>query len=332
MATTWKEPDPLRRRAGLLSSLSRVYNQAERLMKFGGSREEVEEIRGKTEQRYAAYLESHELTLAEYPEREPTLVTSHDLNDERHELILNNLDAYAEDGSKPEDDLKSLHAASLFSSRSASKKTVSSVKHSSQYSKTSTPNSRRPSTKHSEDNTSQHAPSQGNMDSVSYHSLPPQSKRGSTSQVSQAPSELLSESRVQAELAKKQLEQEQRTQEANKVKIQIERAAAQQKQLLEAQQREAEKLENEAELRRKELAAKRRELEEKQRGVHVSLKMRWNYKEQRIEWRLFKLKLLYANEKKCVKFWVVIMTLRMSETSQSPSAISLKQLTSRLNA
>ena len=75
MATTWKESNPLRRRAGLLSSLSRVYNQAERLMKFGGSREEVEEIRGKIEQRYAAYLESHELTLAEYPEREPTLVT-----------------------------------------------------------------------------------------------------------------------------------------------------------------------------------------------------------------------------------------------------------------
>ena len=44
MATTWKEPNPSRRRAGLLSSLSRVYNQAERLMTSGGSLEEVEEI------------------------------------------------------------------------------------------------------------------------------------------------------------------------------------------------------------------------------------------------------------------------------------------------
>ena len=273
MATTWKEPDPLRRRAGLLSSLSRVYNEAERLINSGGSHEEVEEIRVKIEQRYTAYLESHELTLTEYPEREPTLITSHDLSDKRHELILNNLDSYVRDGSKPEDDLQSLHAASLFSSRSASQKTVSSVKHASQRSKTSTPNSHRPSTKHGEDNTSQHAPSQGNKDSVSYHSLPPASKRGSSSHLSQAPSERLSETRVQAELAKKQFEQEQKAQQANQLKLEMERAAAQQKQSLEAQQREAEKherdmqahrlqLESEAELRRKELAARRKELEE----------------------------------------------------------------------
>ena len=137
MATAWKEPDPLRRRAGLLSSLSRVYNEAERLMNFNGSHEEVEQVRAKIEQRYSAYLESHEATLAEYPEREPTLVTSHDLNDKRYELILNNLAAYVKDGSKPEDDLESLHAASLFSTRTASRKTVSSVKHSSERSQAS---------------------------------------------------------------------------------------------------------------------------------------------------------------------------------------------------
>ena len=107
MATTWKEPNPLRRRAGLLSSLSRVYNEAERLINYDGTREEVEEVRGKIEQRYSAYLDSHVATLAEYPEREPTLVTSHDFNDKRYKLILNNLDAYVKDGSKPEDDLQS---------------------------------------------------------------------------------------------------------------------------------------------------------------------------------------------------------------------------------
>ena len=151
----------------------------------------------------------------------------------RHELVLNNLEAYAKDGSQPEDDLKSLHAASLFSTRSASDKTVS-VKHSSNRSHASQQSSHRPSTKHREDNTS--VPSQGDKDSVSHRSQPPPSIRDTTSHVSQAASEKLSETRIQAEIAKRQFEQERMTQQANQLKLDMERRAAQQRRDLDAQQ------------------------------------------------------------------------------------------------
>ena len=117
MSDNSNQPDPPRRRAGLLSALTRIYSEAHRLMKNGGSPEEVAEIRTKIEDRYTAYLESHELTLAEYPDRETSLVKSHDHNELKYQLILDNLDAYIAEGSEPED-IGSLHAASLFSVRS----------------------------------------------------------------------------------------------------------------------------------------------------------------------------------------------------------------------
>ena len=69
MAGADKEPDPLRRRAGLLSALTRTYNEAYRLMRNRGTPEEVEQLRAKIEDRYTVYLESHEVTLVEYPDR-----------------------------------------------------------------------------------------------------------------------------------------------------------------------------------------------------------------------------------------------------------------------
>ena len=120
MAAVDKEPDPLRRRAGLLSALTRTYNEAYRLMKNRGAREEVEQLRAKIEDRYTAYLESHEVTLVEYPDREQTLVESHAAYDLKHQLLLNNLAAYVEKGEAPEDTI-SQYAASLFSHRSSAK-------------------------------------------------------------------------------------------------------------------------------------------------------------------------------------------------------------------
>ena len=120
MAGVDKEPDPLRRRAGLLSALTRTYNEAYRLMKNRGTPEEVEQLRAKIEDRYTAYLESHEVTLVEYPDREQTLVESHAAYDLKHQLLLDNLAAYVEKGAAPEDTI-SQYAASLFSHRSSAK-------------------------------------------------------------------------------------------------------------------------------------------------------------------------------------------------------------------
>ena len=117
------EPNPARRRAGLLGALSRLYNDAHNLMNQSASKEEIDQLKTKLDEQYVKYVDCHELTLAEQPEREPFLVSSNDFNVQRHVRIVNQLDAYLEDGSKP-DDLESLHAASLFSRRSSAKKSV----------------------------------------------------------------------------------------------------------------------------------------------------------------------------------------------------------------
>ena len=117
------EPNPARRRAGLLSALSRQYNDAHRLMNQGASSEEINQLKTKLDEQYEKYLESHDLTLEEQPEREPFLVNSHDLNVQRHLRIVDQLEAYLEDGAKP-DDIESIHAASVFSRLSSAKKSV----------------------------------------------------------------------------------------------------------------------------------------------------------------------------------------------------------------
>ena len=214
MSDNSNQPDPPRRRAGLLSALTRIYSEAHRLMKNGGSPEEVAEIRTKIEDRYTAYLESHELTLAEYPDRETSLVKSHDHNELKYQLILDNLGAYIAEGSEPED-IGSLHAASLFSVRStATKKSKASSRTFS-------------------------------------------SKRASSaaSQSSRSNNDRLSESRVQAELAKRRFEQQQAEQLTDQRRIDFEREVAKQK-------RELDKHREDVAQRQKELDQRERQLQE----------------------------------------------------------------------
>ena len=115
--------DPIRRRAGLLSSLVKLYASAKTLIESDGPAEEAQQLIDKLHERYTAYLESHEIALAAYPQREDTLLASHFKNEERHQQLLSNLQAYVDGGTKPFD-LQSLHAASLFSHRSSAKKSV----------------------------------------------------------------------------------------------------------------------------------------------------------------------------------------------------------------
>ena len=188
MAGVDKEPDPLRRRAGLLSALSRIYSEAYRLMKSGGTPEDIEQLRAKIEDRYSAYLEGHEVTLVEYPDRKQRLIESHDANELKHQLLLDNLAAYVEKGEAPED-TRSHYAASLFSHRSSAKNSVAK-------------------------------------------SCPV--FRDSVSRVSQVRSvTTLSETRVQAALAKKRYQQQQAEQLAAQRKIEFDRDVARTRQATE---------------------------------------------------------------------------------------------------
>ena len=117
------EPNPARQRAGLLSALSRLYHDAHDLMNRNASKDEIGNMLSKLDQQYKKYIDSHELTLLEQPEREAFLLNSFDLNEQRHRIFVSQLAAYLEDGSKP-DDLESLHAASMFSLRSNTKRSV----------------------------------------------------------------------------------------------------------------------------------------------------------------------------------------------------------------
>ena len=105
---------PVRRRAGLLSALTRLYTAVRRLIDFGGSTEEAQEIQQKLHDRYTAYLECHETALVEVPEREASLNASHVDVDQRHQDHVKQLQAYIDDGNKSE---RSLHVPS-HSSRS----------------------------------------------------------------------------------------------------------------------------------------------------------------------------------------------------------------------
>ena len=123
MSQAESEADPIRRRAGLISALVKLYVNAQKLMDKGGSAEDAQQLQDKLQERYVTYLESHEIALATYPDREETLTTSHVRSEQRHQQLLDNLEAYIADGTKP-DDLESLHAASLFSRRSSAKNSI----------------------------------------------------------------------------------------------------------------------------------------------------------------------------------------------------------------
>ena len=89
------------------------------------------QLQNKLHERYTVYLESHEIAIASFPEKEESLTSSHIRNEQRHQQAISALQAYINDGTKPEDDMESLHAASLFSYRF---KRTQTSKHSSQHS------------------------------------------------------------------------------------------------------------------------------------------------------------------------------------------------------
>ena len=70
MSQAGAEADPIRRRAGLLSALVKLYVNAQKLMDKGGSADDAQQLYDKLHERYTRYVESHEIALATYPDRE----------------------------------------------------------------------------------------------------------------------------------------------------------------------------------------------------------------------------------------------------------------------
>ena len=198
-----------------------------RLIDFGGSTEEAQEIQQKLHDRYTAYLECHETALVEVPEREASLNASHVDVDQRHQDHVEQLQAYIDDGIKSE---RSLHVQSLFSSRSSNAGTAKTV-----------------SNKHS-------------------------SRR---SHISKARSDgRLNEARVQAELAKKNVEQFKALQAAQQKKLILEREAARQEIELERQAARQRFEKEEREQRERQAEAQRRfELDEEIRRKDLQRRM-----------------------------------------------------------
>ena len=122
------EADPVRRRAGLLSALVKLYVNAKTLINKDGSAEEALQLQKELQVQYDLYVESYETSLVAYPDREESMTESHIRNEQRHQQLLSDLQAYITDGTKP-DDLQSLHAASLFSRRSSVRSKAASSKY-----------------------------------------------------------------------------------------------------------------------------------------------------------------------------------------------------------
>ena len=202
------DANPVRRRAGLLSALVKNYVNVKKLIENDGSAEDGIQLQEKLNEQYVKYLDSHEVSLTTYPDREENLMASHVKYELRHQHMMDDLAAYIADGTKPrEEDLESLHAESLFSLRS--KKSVAR-------SQASRANTHKTASKASNENMSVHPPSQGDQRSGSHRSNY-QSVHDAASHVSEARSERLSEARIQAELAQKRLEQEELLQQANRI-------------------------------------------------------------------------------------------------------------------
>ena len=117
MSQKGKDVHPVRRRAGLLSALAKLYGAVGTLLDGNGTTEEALQIQQKLHERYAAYLESHETALVDVPEREASLNTSHIDIEQRHQQGVRMLQAFIDDGTRSE---QSLHLRNLFSSISSS--------------------------------------------------------------------------------------------------------------------------------------------------------------------------------------------------------------------
>ena len=60
------EVDPVRRRAGLISALVKLYVKTQKLLDEDGSQEDAVQLQEKPHERYTVYLESHEIALATF--------------------------------------------------------------------------------------------------------------------------------------------------------------------------------------------------------------------------------------------------------------------------
>ena len=67
MSQKGKDVHPVRRRAGFLSALAKLYSAVRTLLNSEGTAEEALQIQQKLHERYTAYLESHETALVEVP-------------------------------------------------------------------------------------------------------------------------------------------------------------------------------------------------------------------------------------------------------------------------
>ena len=116
MSQHGKNVDPIRRRAGLLSSLAKLYAAVQNLLDSDGSTDDALVIQEKLTERYAAYLDSQETAMVAAPDREETLTSTHITNEQRHQQAVDMLQAFIDEGNKSE---RSLHLRSLFSSGSS---------------------------------------------------------------------------------------------------------------------------------------------------------------------------------------------------------------------
>ena len=73
MSQKGKDVHPVRRRAGFLSALAKLYGAVRTLIHSEGTAEEALQIQQKLHERYTAYLESHETALVDIPERKASL-------------------------------------------------------------------------------------------------------------------------------------------------------------------------------------------------------------------------------------------------------------------
>ena len=87
-----KEPDPVHRRAGLLSALTRMYITGRKKMMDDATVDEALELQKKLHDRYVLYLESHDIALAANPDREESLAEAHQFTEMRHQTFVNELD------------------------------------------------------------------------------------------------------------------------------------------------------------------------------------------------------------------------------------------------
>ena len=107
-----KEPDPLHRRAGLLSVLAKLNINGRKQIMDDATVDEAIELQCKLSERYPLYLESHDIALAANPDRKEALARAHNNNEKRHEKFVYEVELYIADGTKPEG---SMHCSSMHS-------------------------------------------------------------------------------------------------------------------------------------------------------------------------------------------------------------------------